>query len=135
MYLAIPKEDINNESRVAATPGTVKELISAGLDVYVETEAGSKSYISDKEYEEAGANIIVSGSTIFKENKGDLKKNIELNIEEAIQAVVPVVPSTEERHKPPPKIIKIPHPIFFSSSFHEINPRAGASAVIKIAII
>ena len=25
---------------------------------------------------------------------------IELNIEEAIQAVVPVVPSTEERHKP-----------------------------------
>ena len=26
----------------------------------------------------AGANIIVSGSTIFKENKGDLKKNIEL---------------------------------------------------------
>ena len=57
MYLAIPKEDINNESRVAATPGTVKELISAGLDVYVETEAGSKSYISDKEYEEAGANL------------------------------------------------------------------------------
>jgi len=26
----------------------------------------------------AGANIIVSGSTIFKENKGDLKKNIEI---------------------------------------------------------
>ena len=25
----------------------------------------------------AGANILVSGSTIFKENKGDLKKNIE----------------------------------------------------------
>ena len=26
----------------------------------------------------AGANIIVSGSTIFKENNGDLKKNIGL---------------------------------------------------------
>ena len=26
---------------------------------------------------DAGANIIVSGSTVFKENKGDLKKNIE----------------------------------------------------------
>ena len=25
---------------------------------------------------EAGANILVSGSTIFKENQGDLKKNI-----------------------------------------------------------
>ena len=67
MYLAIPKEDINNESRVAATPGSVKELISAGLDVYVETEAGSKSYISDKEYEEAGANIIGSGNEILSQ--------------------------------------------------------------------
>ena len=27
---------------------------------------------------EAGANILVSGSTIFKENKGDLRKNIEI---------------------------------------------------------
>ena len=27
---------------------------------------------------DAGANILVSGSTIFKENKGDLKKNIEI---------------------------------------------------------
>ena len=27
---------------------------------------------------EAGANILVSGSTIFKENQGDLKKNIEI---------------------------------------------------------
>ena len=26
---------------------------------------------------EAGANILVSGTTIFKENKGDLKMNIE----------------------------------------------------------
>ena len=67
MYLAIPKEDINNESRVAATPGTVKELISAGLDVYVETEAGSKSYISDKEYVEAGANIIDTGNEILSQ--------------------------------------------------------------------
>ena len=27
---------------------------------------------------EAGANILVSGSTIFKKNNGDLKKNISL---------------------------------------------------------
>ena len=29
---------------------------------------------------EAGANILVSGSTIFKENQGDLKKNIEIGL-------------------------------------------------------
>ena len=27
---------------------------------------------------EAGVNILVSGTTIFKENNGDLKKNIQL---------------------------------------------------------
>ena len=27
---------------------------------------------------EAGADILVSGTTIFKENKGNLKKNIQL---------------------------------------------------------
>ena len=27
---------------------------------------------------EAGANILVSGTTIFKENNGDVKKNIDL---------------------------------------------------------
>ena len=26
----------------------------------------------------AGVNVLVSGSTIFKENQGDLKKNIEI---------------------------------------------------------
>ena len=31
-----------------------------------------------KKLSEAGANILVSGSTIFKENNGDLKKNIGL---------------------------------------------------------
>ena len=46
---------------------------------------------------------------------------IELNIEDAIQAVVPVVPSTEERHKPPPKMIKIPHPIFFSIQMNKMT--------------
>ena len=29
-------------------------------------------------YSEAGANILVSGTTIFKSNNGDIKKNIEL---------------------------------------------------------
>ena len=31
-----------------------------------------------KKAKEYGANILVSGSTVFKENNGDLKKNIQL---------------------------------------------------------
>ena len=39
---------------------------------------GGINFKNSKDVKEAGANILVSGSTIFKENKGDLKKNIAL---------------------------------------------------------
>ena len=39
---------------------------------------GGINFKNSKIVKEAGANIIVSGSTIFKENNGDLKKNINL---------------------------------------------------------
>ena len=39
---------------------------------------GGINFQNSKAAKEAGANIIVSGSTIFKENSGDLKKNINL---------------------------------------------------------
>tara|TARA_B100001029_G_scaffold178239_1_gene184548 strand:- start:1108 stop:1770 length:663 start_codon:yes stop_codon:yes gene_type:complete len=39
---------------------------------------GGINFQNSKTVKDAGANIIVSGSTIFKENNGDLKKNINL---------------------------------------------------------
>ena len=39
---------------------------------------GGINFQNSKTAKEAGANILVSGSTIFKENSGDLKKNINL---------------------------------------------------------
>ncbi len=39
---------------------------------------GGINFQNSKTVKEAGANILVSGSTIFKENNGDLKKNINL---------------------------------------------------------
>ena len=39
---------------------------------------GGINFQNSKVAKEAGANILVSGSTIFKENNGDLKKNINL---------------------------------------------------------
>ena len=38
---------------------------------------GGIDFTNSKEVINAGANILVSGTTIFKENNGDLKKNIE----------------------------------------------------------
>jgi NAD(P) transhydrogenase subunit alpha len=57
MKLAIPKERRPGESRVAATPDTVKKLIALGLDVIVESGAGAGSSIGDDRYRDAGATI------------------------------------------------------------------------------
>ena len=67
MYLAIPKENINGETRVAATPGTVKDLIKSGMEVYVESKAGQNSYFSDQEYKDAGANIVESEDELLSQ--------------------------------------------------------------------
>ena len=56
----------------------VRELINKNnLNVDVEIDGGI-NFENCSEAKNAGANILVSGSTIFKENKGDLKKNIEI---------------------------------------------------------
>ena len=47
------------------------------LSVDVEIDGGI-NFENCSKAKDAGANILVSGSTIFKENKGDLKKNIEI---------------------------------------------------------
>ena len=39
---------------------------------------GGINFQNSKTVKDAGANVLVSGSTIFKENSGDLKKNINL---------------------------------------------------------
>ena len=57
---------------------TVRDLINKqNLNVDVEIDGGI-NFENCSKAKDAGANILVSGSTIFKENKGDLKKNIEI---------------------------------------------------------
>ena len=56
----------------------VRELINKQkLKIDVEIDGGI-NFDNCSKAKDAGANILVSGSTIFKENKGDLKKNIEI---------------------------------------------------------
>ena len=57
---------------------TIRDLINKqNLNVDVEIDGGI-NFENCSKAKNAGANILVSGSTIFKENKGDLKKNIEI---------------------------------------------------------
>ena len=56
----------------------IRELIDKNdFNVDVEIDGGI-NFENCSKAKNAGANILVSGSTIFKENKGDLKKNIEI---------------------------------------------------------
>jgi len=50
---------------------------SKGIDFDIEIDGGI-NFDNSKEAIKAGANILVSGTTIFKSNNGDIKKNIEL---------------------------------------------------------
>ena len=54
-----------------------KLKIEKGLDFDIEIDGGI-NFENSKQVIEAGANILVSGTTIFKSNDGDIKKNIEL---------------------------------------------------------
>ena len=57
---------------------TVRKIIDEKkLNVDVEMDGGI-NFENCSKAKDAGANILVSGSTVFKENKGDLKKNIEI---------------------------------------------------------
>jgi NAD(P) transhydrogenase subunit alpha len=53
----VPKESRRGESRVAATPETVKRFVREGLAVSVEAGAGAESFFADAAYEAAGARL------------------------------------------------------------------------------
>ncbi len=57
MKLAIPKETVSGERRVAATPETCGRLIKSGFEVLVERGAGTQSSIPDSAFEKSGATL------------------------------------------------------------------------------
>ncbi len=73
MIIGIPKESLPGETRVAATPQTVGQLIKLGYDVVVESGAGAASTFTDDAFTEAGAGIgaaeqVWSADVVFKVN-------------------------------------------------------------------
>lgn len=73
MRLAVLKERRAGETRVAATPETVRKLIDLGLGVVVETGAGLASGLPDAAYREAGAEIAQDASAALAGAKIVLK--------------------------------------------------------------
>ncbi len=70
MLIGVLKEQRPGETRVAATPATVAQLLKLGYDVVVDPGAGAASSFSDEAYVEAGARIgaAVGADVVFGVN-------------------------------------------------------------------
>ena len=73
MILGIPKE--KDETRIAVIPATVKQFISAGFKVIIESNAGIDSQILDSDFKNSGAEIVPSVSDVFSKADMILKVN------------------------------------------------------------
>ncbi len=81
MFIGIPREADHNETRVAATPETVRKYVQLGLAVQVESSAGERAFLSDQAYRDAGAEIV--------DHKGAMSADIVLKVNR---------PSRDEAH-------------------------------------
>ncbi|WP_261872726.1 alanine dehydrogenase [Vibrio rarus] len=84
MIIGIPKEIKNHEYRVGMVPGSVREVISHGHQVIVETQAGSGIGFTDDDYIAAGASILHSAKEIFAQAEMIVKVKEPQAIERAM---------------------------------------------------
>ncbi len=65
MHIGIPTETSPGENRVAATPETVKKLVTQGHKVSVQSGAGLGAKIPDAEYVAAGAQVLSEAGELY----------------------------------------------------------------------
>jgi NAD(P) transhydrogenase subunit alpha len=60
VQIGVPRETRARETRVAATPRTVEQLVALGYEVAVESGAGAGASFSDEAYAAAGARVVTA---------------------------------------------------------------------------
>jgi NAD(P) transhydrogenase subunit alpha len=85
MRLAVLKERRSFETRVAATPETVKKLVGLGLSVAVEAGAGMSSAITDAAFHEAGAEIAADPSAAL--SGAEIVFTVQLPLQEQLSLI------------------------------------------------
>ncbi|MGB1279250.1 MAG: Re/Si-specific NAD(P)(+) transhydrogenase subunit alpha, partial [Vibrio cyclitrophicus] len=86
MQIGVPRETLAGETRVAASPKSVEQLLKLGFEVCVESQAGALASFEDAAYEQAGAKVVTADEAwksdiIFKVNApivDESKNEIEL---------------------------------------------------------
>jgi H+-translocating NAD(P) transhydrogenase subunit alpha len=70
MLIGIPKEIMVQENRVAALPETVEKFVKLGFEVMVESNAGAGVFVTDDQYQSAGAAIGADAKKVY--DKSDI---------------------------------------------------------------
>ena len=73
MNVAVPREIISGERRVALTPDAVSRLVRSGNAVAVETNAGAAAGFLDEAYRSAGATIAPTAQDVYSSGEFVLK--------------------------------------------------------------
>lgn len=66
LHIGIPREIAFQENRIALTPDAVGVLVANGNQVTIEHKAGERSHYSDKDYSEAGAQIVYDRTAVYQ---------------------------------------------------------------------
>jgi alanine dehydrogenase len=66
LHIGIPREIAFQENRIALTPDAVGVLVANGNMVTIEHNAGERSHYSDKDYAEAGAQIVYDRAAVYQ---------------------------------------------------------------------
>ncbi|MDX1653370.1 MAG: alanine dehydrogenase [Brumimicrobium sp.] len=66
LNIGVPRESSFQERRVALVPEAVSLLVANGHEIKVETKAGENAKFSDKDYSEAGAQIVYDRKEVFQ---------------------------------------------------------------------
>ena len=69
MKIGVPKEIKPQENRIGLTPESVKDLISHGHEVLVETNGGYEAGFENEQYETAGARVVSNAEDIFNDSE------------------------------------------------------------------
>ncbi len=67
MKIAVPKEKVEKETRVALLPADASKLIEAGNEIVVEAGAGAMGGFKDSEYEDAGAKVEADAQAVLSD--------------------------------------------------------------------
>ena len=67
MKIGVPKEILPGETRVAASPDSIKKFTALGVEFLIQSGAGKAASMSDEMLQSAGARIVADAATLYGE--------------------------------------------------------------------